>query len=420
MIRKLFILLLVSLLIMQIGTKTVSALKIGSTDIDKAYIGDKLSFSNDVLTASEVKIDGTIVRPDGIDLRDITGNGLPDVLVVEEAGKVSWYEHTSLNNFTKHTILGSDVAGAKCEGAAWQYIDGGYVAVVADQGNGEIRAYKPDTSEDYDGTWSGGALITGRTYMQDVVAYDIDGDGEEELRYTWEGSEPSTGGGIHWLKYDGSGDVVSSSNYTDNIMYTGVGCWWTSYTTRDLGGAHGASDFVFTRRDRGSNTGQGVYKLVAPSTITDPWTATAIDTADEDWLHVEFGDFFGEGNNDDILAHYLGGDAKVYKSSDSYATSETVVSSYRTSFFQAAPLPFKRNGRDRIFTTGSSGVGFRKASIFSWTGTVWEEEVTIDNVLSKMDDRIFYYDLTGNGIRDILGLQTSSFNYGLWRIELSG
>lgn len=350
-------------------------------------------------------IDSSITAPDGISVADITGNGLLDLLVNAEAGQLFWYEQTERGVFTKHTIHPSTISGAKLEGAQWWYINGGWSAVSLDQTGGRIILYTPDTPGQYSGTWTGATILSGRNRLQNARVWDIDNDGVGELVYTWEGTEPSTGGGVHRLRYNG-GSTLSSSSYTDTVMVTMVGVWWLTQETRNLGGAQNGLDFAFTSRDRGNNSNQGVYVALAPENISDPWVTTRIESQDLDWLHLDFGCFYGNKPND-IVAHSYDGHLRTYDHSNSWA-STTLQSTFYGAFFQGMTMPISRNGRNKILTAGSGGAGVNKVVVYSYNGTAWEQEEEMNNNLSKMDDGFYAMDIDGNGYYEIVTLDTST------------
>lgn len=342
------------------------------------------------MAITKTVIDDTLSEPDGFDAQDITGNGLDDLLVAEEDGEVYWYEQTTRGVFKKHIIRSSAVGGAKQEGAKWWQLNGIWHAVTLDQKNDYITLFTPDENSPR-GTWSSGNIITSRPQLQDCHTWDIDGDGVDELVYSWEGRS-AVAGGINWLDYN-SGSVTSSGSYTDYEMTEEEGAWWIVQDRLDLSGDGNATDILFSARDNGK-LNPGIYWIEEPSgAVTGTWAQTTIESNSADWLHIDVGDFFGNGNND-IVAQTLAGNLYIYDAANSWARTEISSSQIRVGH-NVRTSPYKRNGRNKIITSGYSPTSAQVyLTEWYWDGDSWAVLDETINIQDKIDDSWAFINIT--------------------------
>ncbi|HRP76269.1 MAG TPA: phage tail protein [Azoarcus taiwanensis] len=365
-----------------------------------------------------VSIDETLTDPDGIDAASIFGAG-PDLAVTNEAGQVYLYENDGSGGFTRHTVLGSTVTDAKNEGLVLVSIGSEWHIVVLDQFNGEMRIYGPDSAGVYDGTWSGGVIRDSRPNLQDAQVWDIDGSGEPQIVYTWEGDTGSNGG-VHILKYAGTGDPLDSANWTDYVLRTHPGAWWLVPNRRDFAG-NGRSDIVFTSRDSRNNFAvPGIYLLEEPASnpLDGAWDEVTIESAAVDWLHIDAGDFFGNDETTDLVAIDHGDGSKVYLFDSSAGWARTDVTLNHTVTNTIGPhnvinLGYKAGGRDAWLVSGDGGT-----FAVEWVPALsaWQT-IGGTGAPQKMDDRLLLLDLDGDGEHELVGVDSmrDTLSYLIWR-----
>lgn len=321
-------------------------------------------------------IDSGLGAIDGIDARDVTGNGLQDLLIGNEDGQVWWYEQTSAGVFMQHTIRSTAVAGSpKQESACWAEVDGTIVAVRADQARGEISVFVPDNPADLTGTWTRGVIQATRPSVQFVGSIDLDGDGNDEILYAFEG-ESSGVGGVSWLDWT-SGALESAASWTDRVIRQRDGAWWIEEMAN--------GDLAFSAREQfNPSADAGVFLLTKPVDPTDtPWVETTIVASANDWTQIALGDFFGNGNED--IAAVRGpdsADTNVYFYDSANAWAETVVNLGVSTAFNVKRAGYKTYCRDAIFTSGIGGV----AGVWQWNGSTWVLDRPL--IVGKADNRV--------------------------------
>ncbi len=318
-----------------------------------------------------------------------------------ETGQVYWFEQTDYQTFTKHTIRSSSESGKK-EGAVWWNPEGtsdGWLVVILDQTNGQVKIYTPDIKGVYDGAWTSEVWLS-RERPQDVKTWDIDGDGKEELVYSWEGNSGNIGG-IHWLDYN-SGDYSDSANYTDYEMVAQDGCWWITEERRDLSGDGNATDFAFTARLNGS-VDPGIFWLEEPEDVTQNWIVHTIDTTYKDWLHIEFGNFFGISNKD-LVVNNREGDLYVFDFANEYSKTTIETGNVNRNTYLALTHVGEYNNRNKIISSGGPNhayQGYGIIAVWRWNGSAWVVSKSNSRIVKKIDDRSVWEQIDSEGTMGI-------------------
>lgn len=373
------------------------------TDGELTALHDELILTYGIAPSVQTRrgwVDDTPVgRPDGFDAVDITGSGLKDLLNCEETGAVDWYEQTAAHTWTKRTILASTVSGAANEGACWIFPDGSTpCAVIADQGNGEIRLYEPDTPGDLQNTtWTEGVLITGRGNLQDVIALDLGSTGSDKIVYSWEGSNAGNGG-IHSLEYSGTGTLSDSANWTDRAHVFHSGAWALADEMRPLGSS-GRDCILYTARDKQAYHLCGVYFIEEPvGGWSGTWDRTTIidDTVRRDWLRVDFGDYAGDTTHGkDVIANTLAGRVSIFAHDGSWAETVIAASDQAGAQYNVRQAHWRTNNRSAVVSFGSAYV-----QVFQFAKAEGWESTARNAFVAKNDDRVALLDPEGDGVFD--------------------
>ncbi len=241
---------------------------------------------------------------DGVALGDINGNGKADLLASNgKGGTAFWFEQGETPwQWTRHHIFTIPQRPREIEGNDLGDFngDGRLEAISLDQPNGTLYLHK--AKGDPRGEWATVVLLTGRPYVQASLVTDVDGDGRDNLIYTWEGDAQGRGG-VHWLKLTGD-DVLNPDHWTDHVMVTHESAWWLAPRRVDLSSNGRATDLAFTARNiPGRNPGArpGVYWLEEPADVTGLWKLHTIDRTLRHPLHIDLGDFSGAGHGKDLV-----------------------------------------------------------------------------------------------------------------------
>jgi hypothetical protein len=252
---------------------------------------------------------------DGVAVRDITGNGLPDILACGSTNGngvgagAFWYEQVAPGKFYKHIIdQNANVATTdrfnKIEGCTWwDPGDGVPTAVVTDQTLGKIFIYRPMNPSRPQGEWRRTEL-SGYLKLQDIFVEDIDGDGREEIITAYEG-QGAADGGIIWVDWTFGADPLNAASYTVHDMVAAMPGPWSFLKRAKFIWMGGELVLPFTCRDNGNlaTTVTGIFVAIRPAVVTDPWTVKQLfDGGDERQVcWIDIGNFSGNNNWLDIV-----------------------------------------------------------------------------------------------------------------------
>lgn len=319
-------------------------------------------------------VDNTLNTPDGQDCQDITGNGLPDVLTCEGAGKIYWHEQTAAGTYVRHTVRAIDRNFAQNEGGSfYQLPSGEWIILVGDAGNGDFLAYRHDGTPQ--GTWSQGLLLDGiRPDMQDIKVLPVAG----ALRpvYAWEGNAAGQGG-WNWLEFLG-GDPLLPASWADYVVRQRNGGWWIAPELVDYSTPGVRQDLVVGARNKDNPVANpGVFYLTPPADPrAGPWTETTIEsTPAVDSKHVDVGNFFG--NRYDVMVHKETNLVSLYNSASAFAKTDVPAAAQNNAHGSRRFL----NGRELFITNDQTALDF---VFWHWDNVRWVPVAT--QQANKMND----------------------------------
>lgn len=364
---------------------------------------------------------------DGIAVGDISGNGKLDMLASNgKGGTAFWFEQgESPWQWTRHTIFAIEQGPREIEGNDLGDFNGNgrLEAISLDQPNGTI--YLHQQGDDPRGPWPTAALLGGRRFLQASLVSDVDGDGRDDLIYTWEGDAEGRGG-VHWLKLAGT-DPLDPDHWTDHVMVAHEGAWWLAPERADLAGNGRAADVVFTARNapgRNPATKPGLFWLEEPGDRTGPWKLHTIDRTPNHPLQVAWGDFSGDGHGRDLV---LGG-----------FDTQSVIWYRREGDWQRndIPLPELPGGErpDRVWNVKALSFGGPRDGIlapiargsrgalvlFEFLEGAYRPNVLLElDYGHPMDDRIVLADLDGDGRAEALIPDSGTGVGRLWIVKFA-
>jgi FG-GAP-like repeat len=277
---------------------------------------------------------------------DVDGDGILDIVFTDTDGalpppnrRVRWLRQSPVGTWLGPYLISSqDTNGIKYKeleslAAADFDTDGRVEVVIIDQSSGLVRMITQD-GEDPTGTWTARRILRPQTRKgaQDTRVYDVDGNGSLEVVYAWEGLAGNQSGGVNCLRWNG-GPVSNPSSWSDVQLAPLMGAWGLARNSLVDG-----TDLVATsRRGKNSAAPTGVYLLQRPEgdPFAQTWGIVTLEDRVSDWLHVDTGNFFGDGHAEDVVAQDLRGIAPddetrprygvvVYRKSQNWAKTTLV------------------------------------------------------------------------------------------------
>lgn len=333
-------------------------------------------------------------QTDGLDVGRVFGSR-NDIAITQDDGVTYLYENKGRGEYIRHTINSDAVAGAEVEGLCLFQINGSWGVAVCDQSNGEIRIYTPDSPGAYDGGWSGAVLQSDRFRAQDIRWWDVDGTGAPQLVYTWEGANENEGG-VHTLRYNGSGDPLEASNWSDHVLCQIWGAWGLPEKPVNMLG-NGRDDIVFSARKRNiTERPAGIYILEQPvdKSLNSPWQKHTITDHGIDWIRFDIGNYFGTSDLDIVATNRAQRVWAFDKDNDWNRVEILSDISAGSIIWNVRSLWYKEGGRSGLLVLGSD-----EASVYEYESG-WTLKASVP--FSKADDFISLKDLDGNGQPDII------------------
>ncbi len=281
--------------------------------------------------------------------------------------------------------------------------------IVASKSSNSVTIHIPQTTPG--GVYDSFTLATSKLFIQDIVLADIDGDGDLEIVFAWQGNVNGVGG-ISWLDYGGG---TLGTDWAEHVMIQHDGAFWIADDIVDIDG-DGKKELLFCARNKDNNSPElGIYMLEEATPITNAWTKTTIDNTAEDFTHVDFGNFFG--NTYDIVAGISSNstidDIFIYDQGNSFAKT-TLINPGIGTFNNNVKAVALTNRRSAIFVSTELDNFY----LVTWDGSAW-----VWNPLSRTgshhaDNEILTVDLDGDGINETLIDDNSSGDSPIYYINV--
>lgn len=346
----------------------------------------------------------SLPKAETVELVDVTDNGKKDLFAISsydyndpQDGKAVWYEQYSYDNWSSEHVIHNSLN--EPEGMIVEDFDedGNYEVVLMVQRAGDIMICSQDTS-DPTGSWSCSTLDGSAPGAQAGLIDDVDGDGDKDFFYTYEGGsvggsdEPSEGG-VYWMEYLG-GDVLNTSNWEKHEIRQVPGAWWIAQDLVDMD-EDGDTDLVISVRENRNTAASGeVFWVERPSSNYDStWNHYQIyDGNDYCPLHVEVGEFCGNRSGKDVIsqAYDRGTGVYYYCYNDSWA-EHTITSS--DTWFQAVGFQLDADSRDELLLNRKDPDQMEVWD-YDLSSNSYEQRAITD--LSKADDVITPLNVTGD------------------------
>lgn len=262
-------------------------------------------------------IDNTSLGADGVRTADVNHDGLPDLVVGWEQGKVSRVYLMNRQNGKKPTWTPIDAGPApSVEDALLVDLDQDGAIDVVSSTEGSHRKvlihWAPPPSEEYTDSklWKTETLFENGGRWMFAVAMDIDGHNGIDLVIG--GKNPK--GSVGWLESPENPRDLSGWKY--NLLTPAA--WIMSILPKDMD-ADGQADLLISERKAERS---GIYWLKYPgkssATLRTPWQKTWIADHLQDTMFIDTRDFDRDGIEEIVVPHKLPdvGFLSIFQSTD--------------------------------------------------------------------------------------------------------
>lgn len=256
--------------------------------------------------------------PDAIDVADLNGDGKLDFVTGGgHPGTIYtvriFFQQESIHGWREQVIFEGH---GRIQGAA-VFIDPRTkrpIIFSADQLNGQIRLHVSPERR-----WTAATsapVVSGRPWIQSLVALDLDRDGVDELVYAWEGVGAKSGG-VNALRLIKDADPALPASWQDVSLTQLEGAWaLRDPVLRDYDRDGKANELLVGARralngTRNPAAKPGLYYLKVTSLDTEA-QLTKIGDAGLDPINFARGSFFGRGSQDDVAMVDLQSDVLTF------------------------------------------------------------------------------------------------------------
>lgn len=343
---------------------------------------------------------------DGLQKADLTGDGMYELIVGADDSTVRWYRIDGDGRWESHLVQ-SGFAEIEGVDAADFDGDGRNEIVALDQDAGKVFIIKSDT-DCPTGSWRKLVIDDSAPMAQSSFITDISGNGKPDIVYTYDGHSDGVGG-IYWLENMG-GAVLDPEN-------------WEKHTILQINGGHGIHDewitiegrkgiVASTRLQWNSDAVPEVFWLEKPvNDPREPWKRHTIVA--EHSRKIAVADFSGNGDPADVftIRTDYGRGIYWYEHLGGMEWTEHVVTDrgrYRT----VSAHDITGNGTPEVIVSERGGDN----SLLIYAKIDGSYELVARKAYAKTDDRILYYDVTGDGRSELV--TTSDWNtFDYWRVN---
>lgn len=312
-------------------------------------------------------------EPEGAVWHDIDGDGVMDMAAIVSTTAVWWKQSSTFRGtFGRRYVIGTlPTGGGEGEGMAVGDVNGVKTALAGDQNNGEVFIFH--AASGVTSAWTRTQLTGSYPDVHSFIAYDWDGDGDDEFLFCVE-----TGGKVYLADCTGA-DPTNAAHWTVTEVASIAGARTFAHDTpADIAG-NGRGDVVVCCR---SSVG-GIRYLEAPAagSIHSTWTATALTGYSWNTNGVSWGciaDMDGNGNRTDIVAFdAIDGAPAYWLNSDGYSTRYALPNPTidpGDAAWNVIAVPDPAGGRDILaYSYGDQAAGSStQLDLFVWNGSAWE------------------------------------------------